>query len=259
MRARFSSLAVLALATVTMGLWAGGCSKNGISKVVLPPHGAQTTPSGDYSVAWNNVEISGSGRIVLPGETITLSPDQVSDLAHSLLSVSAVGRHGWEVTPTTDADGVVSLLLDPHPHGAAKLLLAYDPETGRAEGSYLPATFPAPSAALDALMKDFIARTTGIQYPQDVTATKFEIAAESYSFHWTPDGKELQPGDNAYPALIATGLVIEGTFYDGETEGTFSATIDRIIGDARGTLVAECPECAVAAATPGHRPIRTSP
>lgn len=256
---RFSSLAVLALATVAMGLWAWGCSKDGISKVVLSPHGGQTAPSGEFAVAWTNLDVSGSGRIVVPGGAdVTLTPEQVKELAHSLLNVDPTGLHGYEVIPTTGADGATCLAFDPHPHGAAKLLLAYDPETGRAEGTCLPAAYPAPSGALNSVMRDFIIYTTGIPNPQDVTALKFEVAAEGYSFHWAPDGKGFGPADAAYPSLIASGLTIEGTFYSGDVQGTFSATIDRITGDARGTSVTQCPECA-AGPVPGHYPVRTSP
>jgi hypothetical protein len=257
---RLSRLAVLALATATIGSWVGGCSENKLSHVVLPPHGTQAAPGGDYSIAWTSVEASGSGRVVVPGQTdVTLGPDQVRELAHALLNVNSSGRHGWEVTPVTDANGGQWLAVDPHHHGAAKHLFAYDPETGRAEGSFFPATFPAPSAALNSVMKEFIVHSAGIQNPLDVTATKFEIAAEGYSLHWTPDAKELEPGDIAYPSLVASGLTIEGVFYVGETEGSFSATIDRLTGDARGQLVTECPECAAGPPAPGRRPIGTNP
>lgn len=251
---RFSSLAVLALSIVAMGVWVVGCSDQGSPTLLLPPHGDQAVPSGAYSIAWTGVEVTGAGRIVVPGQTdLTLNADQVKDLAHSLFNIKPTGRHGWGVAPLTDANGDVWLVADPHPHGAAKLLLCYCTATGRVEG-HAPVTIPAPSAELNTLMKEYISRTTGIPNPQDVTALKFEIAAVSYALHWKNDAKELEPAEAAYPSLLANGITIEGVFYVGETEGSFSATIDRMTGDVTGAQVAECPECAVGVVPPVHKP-----
>lgn len=252
---RLSRLAVLGLAIATVGLWVVGCTDQHPHKLLLPTHGVQTAPSGDYSLAWSDVEVVGTGRIVLPGETdLTLGAAQVKDLAHSLFNISAADRHGWEVTTRTDENGAAWLAVDPHPHGAAKFLVPYDEGTGRAEGYFLPAAFPAPSAAGNALMKAFIARTTGIQNLQDVNVTTFGLTAANYAFHWRPDALEFEPVEIAYPSLIAQGLTIEGTFFVGETQGSFSATIDRVVGDARGVQVTECPECAAMPGKPGGRP-----
>lgn len=251
---RSSSLAILALAILATGTWVVGCSKGGSPKLLLPPHGDQTTPSGAFSVAWTGVEVSGAGRIVLPGQTdLTLNADQVKDLAHSLFNINPAGHHGWGVATETDANGDRWLVVDPHPHGAAKLLLCYCPETGRVEGRS-PVRFKAPSAELNTLMKEYIARTSGIQNPQDVTALKLEIAAVGYSFHWKNDAKTFEPAENAYPALLANGVTIEGVFYVGETEGSFTATLDRVVGDASGAQVTECPECASGVVPPVHKP-----
>jgi hypothetical protein len=257
---RFSRFASLALATIAMGLWVVGCSNGESTKLLLPPHGDQATPSGAYSIAWSGVEVSGSGRIVVPGELdLVLSPAQVKDLAHSLFNINATGHHGWGVAPLSDANGDLWIVVDPHPHEAATLRLSYDPQTGRAEG-HSPVALKAPSAALNTLMKAFLTRTTGIKNPQDVTALKLEIAAVSYSFHWNPNAREFQPAENAYPALMANGVTIEGVFYVGETPGNFSATIDRMNGDASGAQVAECPECALVGGTPGHQlPVSADP
>lgn len=257
---RFSRFAPLALATVAMGLWVVGCSNGRSTKLLLPPHGDQATPSGAYSIAWSGVEVSGSGRIVVPGEfDLTLSPEQVKDLAHSLFNINATSRHGWGVAPQSDANGDLWIGVDPHPHDAATLLLSYDPQTGRAEGQS-PVAFKAPSAALNTLMRAFLIRTTGIKNPQDVTALKLQIAAVSYSFHWNPDAKEFHPAENAYPALMANGVTIEGVFFVGETAGSFSATIDRMNGDVSGARVAECPECAAVGGGPGHQlPVTSDP
>lgn len=252
---RFSSLAVLVFAIVAMGLWVAGCTDQKASKLLLPQHGAQTTPSGVYSVTWSDVDVAGAGRVVVPGKIdVTLAPEQVKDLAHSLFNINATGHHGWEVTPLTDANDVVRLAVDPHPHGAAKLLLSYDAKTGQAEGYFEPFAFPARSAALNTLMKEFIVRVTGLQHVQDVTVTGFEAAAVNYSIHWKPDALEFVPVEIAYPDLIGSGVTIEGTFYAGETQGSFSATIERMSGDARGVQVAECPECMPGVPKPVVRP-----
>jgi len=251
---RFSSLVILAVAVVAMGLWVVGCSDQGSPKLLLPPHGDQAVPNGAYSIAWTGVDVSGTGRIVVPGQTdMTLTADQVKDLVHALFNVNAAGHHGWAVAPVTDANGDVRLAVDPHPHGAAQLLLCYCSETGRVEGCS-PLTFQAPSAGLNTLLKDYIARTTGIPNPQDVTALKFGAAAVSYSFHWRNDAKTFEPAEAAYPAMMANGITIEGVFYVGETEGNFTATIDRMVGDVSGAQVAECPECALGAPPPVHKP-----
>ena len=256
----FSSLAFLALAFVALGSWVVGCSDNGVNPPI-PEHGAQTAPSGEYSIAWSGADLSAAGGLVAVGTSqVPLGSEALRDLDHTFFNIQSTGLHGWEVAPFTDDQSKTWLAIEPHPHAAATIFLAYDPATGLAEGS-MPVSIHVPNPAINTLMKAFITRATGIANPLDVTVTKFEIADLAYSIHWTPDAKGMAPGRSDAPAFVAKGVTVEAVFYDGETQGTLTASIDQLTANSTGTFVAECPECLQEApgSGGGGKPIVTNP
>jgi hypothetical protein len=232
-----------AAASLVLAALLAGCSDTAQKKFTLAPHPAQTIPAGAYSVAWSDLDVTGSGRIVIPGKPdVILTPDQLKDLAHLLFTAKGTLHHGWEVHQAAVPTDATGLLVSPHPHNLVKLGLSFDEKTGLAEEQALTVNC-AGCGGLASGMGDFIKQAAGLAAAPTVAVAKFEIANLSYAFHWNPQADAFGPADSAYPAFAACGISFEGTVESDGAAGTFTVAFDRIRGDATGAQVAECPEC----------------
>ncbi|HSQ59345.1 MAG TPA: hypothetical protein VLT84_02750 [Acidobacteriota bacterium] len=208
------------------------------------PHPAQSTPAGHYAVLWSDLDVAGSGTIVIPGAGAhALSPSELRLLGTEHFGTKTDAPTGWHLSRCTSSLDATGIRVSPHPHNVLNFSLRFDEGTGCAQEKIVAGACVAECAGLASLLGYYVLSWTGEPAPIVLNVTRLEVADFGYAFHWTPGADAFGSAETAEVDFQARGVTIEATFTTISGAGSIQVTFDRFLANAVGTSVTACPEC----------------
>lgn len=234
----------LTLGSLAVVAMVPGCGTDDDPAFKPAPHPAQATPAGNYAVLWSDLDVAGSGSIVIPGAgSYALSQSDLSLLGTELFGTRTDAPTGWHLSKCTSQIDANGIRVSPHPHNVVNFSLRFDEKTGCAQQKNFAGACVAGCPGLVSTLGYYVLTRTGEPAPIILNVTKLEVADFGYMFHWTPDASAFGPVETAELDFQARGVTIEATFTTISGVGTFQVTFDRFLANAVGTSVDACPDC----------------